>query len=270
MSCKNFVLVVLSLASPFLMYPSNKQPEQKNVAAAKSPNVQGPLIVIEIGHHEGIALLKKFFEAKINTIISEEIKKTLPDYSEELPTFKMPPLTRPFWMTLWYVGPMDGAYEPAVMRSLQLMQDLQLGTKSISDLTITQEYGFFGEAHNELVVKLEVPKTVVKLREDIQKAMENLNSFYKQTHNKDLFSLEYSLRFPFTPHITIGRLPSGGKNPVGQGTPLWENIKKRIEQELFKTIKLPAEQKTIKVPAFQLYNSSHERMHEYKLHIGTH
>lgn len=229
---------------------------------SRAPSVDGPMIVIELPEHPGIAYLRQTFATNVNNIIAQEISKTLPDYQGDLPTLKFPPDKYPYWTTLLYVGPIEHSCEPALVPMIEVLQKLHKGTQPIEAVTLSPHYDFFGEGHNVIVVKIDAPHALYELHRALKHSLCALNHLHQQLYGNELMS-EIETHYRYVPHVTIGKLPTGGTEPIGKGTPLWDNVKKRIIDELFSTIRVPDEDKNIEVNAFTLYSSTKERLHEF-------
>ena len=104
-------------------------------------------------------------------------------------------------------------------------------------VSITPDAQFFGDHQDELVVLINDPaKELLRYNNTIASASHAAHDAYKKQHNSDLYAIAKSERYPYLPHMGLGRLRIQAiknllKNDV-DAPAIIERIKKRIEKEV--------------------------------------
>jgi len=94
---------------------------------------------------------------------------------------------------------------------------------------------FFGDQQDELVIMIDdISGNLAVLNQEIKQSMHTLNEVYYTQHDQDFYNISQSERFPFVPHMGLGRIRSQSiKNHMkdsSQAEDIFERIKTRIIQ----------------------------------------
>lgn len=148
-----------------------------------------------------LTLIKETLTRIANKIIREELGLAQDNtYSFFLPK------DRPYeQLTLYYIDKIDERNQTLILSALD---DLQKNTPvHITEATLLPHVEFFGNQLNELVIMIgDRDGQLVALNHNITNLMHNLNNTYKKNHNADLYDIIKSERFPFLPHVSLGKI----------------------------------------------------------------
>lgn len=234
--------------------------------------------------------------AAIDTIIHDELlrdaKKKQITY--ELPEFR---ITEDPHVTLLYDRLMSDKFESSSILALRVMQSFDRGIIIPQGVELTSESDLFG-FHGEFVV-LKVHDKVGQLgmlRNDITSALCWLNAYYKNaSKNTEQIGLRYYIdrfvawiksffvpvepeksitdttkwdRYPFTPHVTLGKLPQADIFKIASWQHLdahkvWETIKERIKCEVFPQIVSFVRNKSLIFKAFYVYGKNYQLLQKF-------
>jgi hypothetical protein len=195
------------------------------------------LVMVDFGKIPVIEEVQSQIKPLIREIIKQELGLTSDD---SFPQFLIKPRHN---LTLYYLDGYDGkSAEEAFVVALEKMQKMGRGIHQPKGVHLTSEAAFFGDRQDELVLKVTDQKHALQqLHNDIKNTCNKACYEYKHHQNKDLYNVLQSERFPYVPHIAIGRLQleylsktarRSGKNADF----VIQNIKKRIEREVFPKI----------------------------------
>ncbi len=92
---------------------------------------------------------------------------------------------------------------------------------------------FFGDQQDELVIMVDdINGTLAALNQKIKQSMHKLNEVYRKQHDQNLYNVAQSERFPFMPHMGLGRIRSQSiKNHIKDNSEIKDTfgrIKSRI------------------------------------------
>lgn len=182
-----------------------------------------------------LTLIKETLTCVTNKIIREELGLA---EDNTYPFFM--PKDRPYeQLTLYYIDKVDERNQTLILSAID---DLQKNTPVHTTVaTLLPRVEFFGNQHDELVIMIGDPEgQLAALNHRITNLMHNLDNTYKQSHNIDLYDVIKSERFPFLPHISLGkiRLMAIG-NHIKKASQVHKtliHIKERIKKEAEKII----------------------------------
>ncbi|MDP3889252.1 MAG: hypothetical protein Q8Q25_01760 [bacterium] len=110
------------------------------------------------------------------------------------------------------------------------------------NVSIKPEVDFFGEGHDELVVLINDPDgELSKLNKEIKGTAHQAHDDYKKIHHRDLYDIAKSERYPFLPHMGLGRIRSNSIKQHIKDKSLvndtFERIKQRIKKAAQEVVK---------------------------------
>lgn len=159
----------------------------------------------------------------INTIIKEELNLASDfDFNFLLPKEKQR-------LTLYTVND----FVAKEQNSIDIEHILTKEKITLTDVTLSPHIQFFGDNKDELVIMVDDSKKELSvLNQKIKTIMHQLNDEYQHKHNTNMYDISHSERFPYTPHLGIGRIRTTSikqqiKNPIDI-----EKIYNRITQRI--------------------------------------
>jgi len=133
-----------------------------------------------------------------NDIIKQELGLNA-DYDFEF--FIPKPLQR---LTLYYVNDMCADGQQLLLDKLEKVQQLDTIVKKAS---VSSNVEFFGDQKDELVMLIDDPDgELTRMHYEVKRMVYQADGEYKKTHDRDLYDRAHSERFPFLPHISLGRI----------------------------------------------------------------
>ena len=176
--------------------------------------------------------IKKDITPLINSIIKEELglKK---DFEFD---FFIPKKPTPSYLTLYYVVDMPESGTPVVASALVGIE------KNLQDSTphhalLVPKVAFFGDDKDELVMLVSDPKEeLLKLNTTIKEVIHEAHKQYKGKQHASLYDVTKSEKFPYLPHIGLGRIRTNSirqhiKDTTHVAT-TFEQIRQRIIKEV--------------------------------------
>jgi hypothetical protein len=146
-----------------------------------------------------LASIKEAITPVINGIIKEELGLAQ-DYDFEF----FLPKPQPQRLTLYYVNKI---FENGEKSLFSVVEGIQWQSLIPSHVAIAQEVNFFGDQTDELVIMIDDPdEELSKLNQKLKESLHQMNDGYKQVHHHDAYDISKSERFPFVPHIGLGRI----------------------------------------------------------------
>ena len=184
---------VLVIASLFFLIPgcSNDQSQQINLKTST---------LLVQAHFDSLIISSLINELTpiINGIIKKELKLT-PKYNFDF--FIPKKLQR---ITLYYVN--DSIMKDA-SNLLSTIENMPLMKKNLKHIAATSEVEFFGDQKDELVMMInDSDKELFELNRSIKTITHQANDKYIKKHYRALYNIEKSERFPFLPHMGLGRI----------------------------------------------------------------
>lgn len=153
-----------------------------------------------------------FIQAISDTPIVNTIKKTVTSIADEIIkeelqldknyafTFFLPKEMQR--ITLYY---MYDVYENGKATLFTAFD--QIKWREPHNVLVAPEVNFFGDQQDELVVMInDCSKELLHLNQEIKKIAHEANTEYKRAYNDDLFDKVHSEKFPFLPHMGLGRI----------------------------------------------------------------
>lgn len=182
----------------------------------------------------GITKLREALPRVVNEILQQELSSENPE-SLFLKKDRLP-------LSVYYLNGMETQGEDVVVKALENAEK-DLPFKAPQNLVISPAVNFFGEWNDELVIMIDdVDKQLMGLNVLVKALMHSANEAYSKIHGGPLFDIAKSERFPFVPHIGLGRLRSNSiKQQVkdqSRADEVLERIKSRVRDA---TLKLLAE-----------------------------
>jgi len=141
----------------------------------------------------------------INNIIKEELAL---DKSYDFEFFLPKKRQR---ISLYYLENVEEKNNPLIISRLDAMN---LGKRKLEHVKATSNTEFFGERKDELVITID----------DSKKELSALNQEFKRNFS------EYHQRFPFIPHMGLGRVRFGAIGNHTQSEDVVQHIKKRVKE----------------------------------------
>jgi len=162
----------------------------------------------------------------INTIIKQELQLA-PDY--EFNFFLPKKLQR---ITLYYMNDViskDNHIIISELNTIPLLSEISHGIEA------SAEAHFFGDQQDELIIMIkDTDGALSDAHQKLMLAMHTADQRYHDEHNQHLYNREQSERFPFSPHMGLGRIRLQSiKNHIpndSQTQVVLDRIKKRITQ----------------------------------------
>ena len=202
-------------------------------------------------------------------------------YADDIPKFIR---NQKCHFTLFYLGHIEEQHESMFVNALERMQASGLGNGPVRDIELSDQTDFFGDTREELVIKiLDAHNDITTLHNKIRQACIDANTLYHRDHRDnrnnhnhntnekhDLFSLQYSDRYPFVPHVTLGKISGQAirayaKSVGANGDFVFETIKQKTLREVTKLLKNSGQDKNIIVQNFQIYGGSGKLLHNFSL-----
>jgi len=240
-------------------YIQDPIPPEPKLVAQKPPEAS---VRVDLGEHQTIRTIQEKITPIIDAIIHEELKKIPGALKHDIPKFIRNPKCH---FTLFYLGHIEEKSEPVLVNSLKRMQASGVGNGQIRDIEFSDQADFFGDTREELVIKIhDTHNDITKLHNDIRQA------FIKANNTHKLFSLKYSDRYQFIPHVTLGKILGNAICAYAQaagadGDLVFETIKQKILYEITKLLKNFEWDKKISVQNFQIYGGSGKLLQNFSL-----
>lgn len=141
-------------------------------------------------------------------------------------------------LTFYYLPNYQLGRESYILDALKAIQphfNVGLIMSSASNLLIAPKLALFGDKRDEIVILIDdAEKSLSSLHNTVKAAAHTANNAYKSITNNDLFDIQKGERFPYVPHIALGRIDFGDLETKNSG--MVESIKTRIEQDIFPLI----------------------------------
>lgn len=173
----------------------------------------------------------------INHIIKEELD--MPKESES--KYFSPKERQP--ITLYYIVEVQRDSEEFLTSVFDSIQEKCLPL-ILKDISFTSSVHFFAGPFgidDELVIKIDDPtKGLLNLNHQVKTIVNQANEQYRQIHAQDLYNISKSERFPYIPHIGLGRVRSNFikesmKDP-SQFNTVFARIQNKIIQAVSQTV----------------------------------
>ncbi len=219
----NLVLLICSfLFLPGCINTPSEQINQKTRTLLVQAIPDSPIITAAIGK----------LTPKINIIIKKELGLDQKyDFAFFLPKKNQK-------ITLYCVNTINQKGEPAFLSALDKMVLMNMKPEHVIATSNTQ---FFGNRQDELVIMIDDPeRELSELNQQIKAMAHQLNDAYHKQHGHNLYNIEKSERFPFTPHMGLGRIRLQSiKNNIknaSQTNDILERIKTEIKKVASKVL----------------------------------
>lgn len=218
---------------------------------------------------EVLTSIKKEITPLINQIIKEELELDQENSFE----FFLPKTRQPQALTLYYV---DDMQENGLPLMLSVLDGMHLPTPhSVSISQKIDDAKFYGDQQDELVILMDDHSGELShLNLTLKATLQNANNVYKHSNTRNLYNVAKSERFPFVPHIGLGRIRSNSiKQNIKDASLIqktFDRIKERILDEIKPIIQaaLTAENKKITFNGFCVFDlEKKECIKEYKFKI---
>lgn len=145
--------------------------------------------------HQMLEEVKKELAPAINNIVKQELRLT-PDYSFE---FFIP---KPRQMvTLYYAYDVAADGEKTFFHALEASK-----LPPVESAHLTSEINFFGEQDELVVMVQDEISALSNLNRAIKEVLHKASATYKAATQTELYNIAKSERFPYAPHIGLGRL----------------------------------------------------------------
>ncbi len=245
---------------------------------------------IAIPNHAGIMQIREAVAPKIDAIIQEELQ--VPD-GVEFPRFHVPSWQREASrLTLYYLNGLRKGAESYLIDVFDDMQKHNRGVEIAKDIAIASPVNFFGNKQQYIVFSVDDPHgSLTALNKDIGDYARQAQAHYKEAHGQDLYDIEKSEKFTYSPHIALGRLQPEYFSKFVQGLPqekqfrngtpeereeIAQRIRERIKQEVFPLITqmLETVPTSLDINSFCMYGYSDDKktwricLKEYPLKVG--
>ncbi|KKP28268.1 MAG: hypothetical protein UR12_C0021G0009 [candidate division TM6 bacterium GW2011_GWF2_30_66] len=201
-------------------------------------------------------------------IINDIIKKELSlDQNDDFNFFLPKELQR---ITIYYLNEFNKSEEPVLFSSLD---DISLIAMLPKHIFATADLQFFGDQQDELVFIVDDRNKELKnINLKIQKELNKLNDQYIKKEKTPLYSVQKSEKFPFLPHMGLGRIrlqsikdrikyiadETSTKNIIDR---IKKEIKEQISELVKKNLSKESELVVNKISILRLNPSS--KKHEY-------
>lgn len=212
------------------------------------------LVFTEFDNHPGLTRLQNHIAPLIDRIIKEEVGAQDDNYPHFI-------IKKRQNLTLYYLDGFQILHENLLLNALIAMQNRTQGIKAPRAVTISTDSAFFGDRGDELVIKINDPSQALRnVHNDIKETCRVAAAEFKQKYNTNLYDVAKSERFPYVPHSALGRISINALSNYSQkpeeGFVIFQKIKKRIEDEVFPTIKtlLSPEEKVLAIDSFCVFS----------------
>lgn len=212
-------LLIVTLCTIFLFF------NKTAIQASETSN----LLVQALPHSPALNSIIEQVSEKINFIVREELGL---DQHHAADFFSPKPILR---LTFYYANDiqLDG-----INAFLDSLDKIRVSDFAINNAFIEPSVEFFGgpfSYNDELVIMIaDSNHELSQHNAMIKKTAHEANEQYKQIHNHNLYNIEKSERYPYHPHIGLGRLRSDSiktqlKDPK-QFPVIFERIQSRVKK----------------------------------------
>ena len=204
-----------------------------------------------------IRALQQTIEPLINTIIQEELKV---ERGCDYPRFLLKGRQD---ISLYYVIDLKPDLDSHIVGALDEMQHKNKGTNAPKDSALSLRTDFFGDK-DELVMLLDDPhQELTALHKDIKQFAHKAQMQYQAKYSQDLYDVIKSERYPFKPHISLGRLQGDSIKKMVCGADnadqVLQRIKERIHNEVMPTAIAPLD-KRLQPTYFVIFNETKKQV----------
>lgn len=178
--------------------------------------------------------------ATITPILNAAIKEELGIAKEDTFEFFLPKKRQP--LTIYYL---NDTREDGIIQIIDSLDTLEKNKLILKDaqIALAPRINFFGgpfDAKDELVIMIDDPQQKLStINSTLKTTLHIANDVYKSTHAQNLYDITKSERYPYIPHIGLGRIRSTSikeKNKTGVSL---EKVQQRVlrdVQEIIDTI----------------------------------
>lgn len=205
----------------FLLFPgcSNNQSEQDNQKTRT-------LLVQTIWTTPTITAVIRELTPTINSVIKKELGLD-PDYDY---AFFIPKKRQR--ITLYYFNDILQKNESVLLSAIENMELAKMKPKNVAATTNAQ---FFGNQQDELVMIIDDPDGELStLNQKIKAMAHQLHDVHKKENKYDFYNIAKSERYPFKPHMGIGRMRTQSiKNNIknaSETNTIFERIRTEIKK----------------------------------------
>lgn len=203
--------------------------------STNTPKETTTLFIQALPNSPALKTIIESLSENINMIIKEEAGL---DHNNNVDFFSPKPVQK---LTLYSTNDIHENGNKALFSALDTINipDFTINSVSLGS-AVEFFYGPFGEK-DELVIMINDPhKELLHYNEIIKEAAHTANKQYKQLHNHSLYDVTKSERYPYLPHIGLGRIRSNSiknnlKDP-SQFTIIFERIQSRIKDAALESI----------------------------------
>lgn len=242
-----------------------------------------PFVTIELGEHAGIRSLQRQVGPQVEKAVRDAIEAFLAEKYDgnNNDASRLTEQDFPKWQnkdrlvtSLYYLsGTSVSADEQAFVSALDLMLAIKRKFGPVSDVAITRNGDLFGAEKEDVVVKLSDDGGKLGVLHDAIQNMFNKALKFGQEEcpgQPALFNKAAAERFPFVPHVTLGRIDMSKLTVLAQRLELDEEalrdvVAKKIKKVIKQLPELKPEQAGITSSTFDLYGANRKSLKKYTL-----